>query len=164
MHDVGMEKEIGFSCEKHQKSFSLLTQRQKQYVAAYMKTGSPTLVAKELKLSGSAKGVGKRLAQIAKEMGLSSIRELKPNKQATQSATASQLLQKIEKQRFRCALSGIKLIPETAQLDHIKPISEGGTNEIHNLQWLDRQINKAKGTMSQDEFIKMCKLVTLWNQ
>jgi hypothetical protein len=153
---LGLVEEMLFSSEEHQASFEQLTDRQKQYILAYMRTGSPSAVAKELGLTGSSKGVGKRLSQIAKSMGLEGVKELKPNKQSSQSATSSQLMAMLKKQRFRCALSGAKLSPETSQLDHIEPLAEGGSNEVGNLQWLDAKINKAKGTMSQAEFVRMC--------
>ena len=156
---VGVAEEVRFSSEKHQASFEQLTDRQKQYLTAYMRTGSPIAVAKELGLSGSTRGVGKRLAQIAHAIGLESIRDVKPKRAAEQSATSSQLMAMLKKQKYRCALSGAKLAPETAQLDHIEPLAGGGTNGIENLQWLDGQVNKAKGTMSQADFVRMCVMV-----
>jgi hypothetical protein len=163
MADVRVGKEVQFSCEEHQESFLLLTKRQQEYVAAYMESGSRVMVAKKLGITGSVKGVGKRLSQIAKQMGLDSIRQLKPNVAKPATVTSAQLLAKIKTQRFRCALSGVKLVPETAQLDHIVPLSSDGSNDVDNLQWLDASVNKAKGTMSQDEFIRMCKQVAQWN-
>jgi|688.fasta_scaffold270557_2 hypothetical protein len=157
-----------FSCQEHKNAFDKLTERQKQYISAYMETGSPTQVGKLLGLSGSPSGVSKKLLEIAKAMGLKSVRELgavdqkKRNQNQQQKASAGELLKKVKSQRFRCALSGVKLVPETAQLDHIVPLSNGGTNDIENLQWLDARVNKAKGTMSQAEFIKMCKQVAQW--
>lgn len=160
-----MECEVCFSCEEHKASFSKLTTRQREFIAAYMKTGSPSSVAVELGLKGSPKGVSKRLAQIAKLMGCRSLRDLNPNKPLAKAekATADELKRMVEKQEYRCALSGVKLTPDTAQLDHIVPLSEGGTNLIDNLQWLDARVNKAKGTMSQSEFVQMCKLVAQWS-
>lgn len=156
---TGMAEKVHFSCEEHETSFDRLTDRQKQFIAAYMRSGSPTKVAKELGLKGSVKGVGKRISQIAKIMGLSGARELRPQKNSEASVTAADLMKKIRNQNFKCALSGIKLTPENAQLDHIEPLSEGGTNAIDNLQWLDARVNKAKGTMSQDEFVDMCERI-----
>lgn len=129
-----------------------------------MQTGSPTQVAIKLGLTGSVKGVGRKLNQIAKLMGLRSVRELNAKQCNVNEvrATAIELKNKVEQQRYRCALSGRKLTPETAQLDHQVPVSEGGSNLVDNLQWLDEQVNRAKGTMSQVEFIRMCKQVAQW--
>ena len=63
----------------------------------------------------------------------------------------------IEKQQYRCALSGRKLTPETASLDHVVPLSRGGKHDISNLQVLEHQVNTAKGTLTMDEFISLCE-------
>ena len=151
-----------FSCEEHKASFDLLTHRQQEYIAAYMKTGSPTEVAGIMKITGSTKGVSKRLTQITRLMGLSGVRDLKPTIRG-KTATTVELKMLIEKQKYRCALSGIKLVPDASQLDHIEPLAADGTNEINNLQWLDSVVNKAKGTLSQSDFIQMCRRVAQWN-
>jgi hypothetical protein len=156
---LGVVEEVRFSSEEHQASFEQLTDRQKQYLAIYMRTGSPMAVAKEMGLHGSARGVGKRLSQIAKTVGLKSIKDIKPKRTTEQSATSSELMAMLKRQKYKCALSGAKLKPETAQLDHVEPLAEGGTNNIENLQWLDGQVNKAKGTMSQADFVRMCVMV-----
>jgi 5-methylcytosine-specific restriction endonuclease McrA len=83
----------------------------------------------------------------------------KEKKKAIRKANAAQLMNRLRQQEFRCALSGIELTPETARLDHIVPVSQGGTDEIDNLQWLHVDVNTAKGTMSQDQFVSMCRKV-----
>jgi len=69
----------------------------------------------------------------------------------------------LEKQDHRCALTGWFLTPDNAELDHKLPRSKGGTDEIENLQWVINFVNKAKGRMSNDEFIAMCKDVSIRN-
>ncbi len=71
-------------------------------------------------------------------------------------ATAKQLRALLEKQGKRCALSGVELSPNDSSVDHKLPLSRGGTDLIDNLQWVTRQVNKAKGTMTNEEFIQMC--------
>jgi 5-methylcytosine-specific restriction endonuclease McrA len=75
-------------------------------------------------------------------------------------ANAKQLMQLLKQQAYRCALSGIELTPETAVIDHKIPVSRGGGNEIENLQWLHEDVNRAKGVLSQDQFLKVCRLVS----
>lgn len=74
--------------------------------------------------------------------------------------TAKSLVELIEKQNFRCALSGVELTPDTASIDHKIPISRGGLNDISNLWILEANINRAKNTMTVEEFIQMCRDVT----
>ena len=69
----------------------------------------------------------------------------------------------IEKQKYRCALSGVELTPETAVLDHVVPITEGGGDDIDNLQWVHEEVNRMKGTMDNDQFIKTVKRIARWN-
>ena len=78
-------------------------------------------------------------------------------------ATTESLLGLIKSQEYRCQLSGILLEPSTATLDHKIPISSGGSDSIENLQWVSTEVNKAKGSMSQEEFMTMCKRVASWS-
>ena len=78
-------------------------------------------------------------------------------------ASRGQILELLKTQEYRCAVSGQELSPSDAQLDHIIPVSVGGSNLIDNLQIVTSNINKMKGTMSNDEFIAVCKIVASWN-
>lgn len=73
------------------------------------------------------------------------------------TVTAKMIMDLIEKQNFRCALSNRILTPETASLDHIVPISRGGDHDLSNLWVIEHLINSAKGTMTVDEFVAMCR-------
>jgi 5-methylcytosine-specific restriction endonuclease McrA len=77
--------------------------------------------------------------------------------------TAQRLLNLLRLQDFRCALTGIPLSPDTAALDHIVPISRGGKHAMENVQVILANVNQAKGTMSQDEFLEMCRAVIDFN-
>jgi len=79
-------------------------------------------------------------------------------------ATHRELMTLIERQGYRCALSGVKLDPEHAVIDHIVPVSKGGDNEIDNLQWVHTVANKMKGNMSNESFIKWCTRVARQNR
>lgn len=66
----------------------------------------------------------------------------------------------IEAQNYECALSGVELTPQTASADHIVPLSQGGRNVMDNVQIVHADMNRMKGTMSQDEFVNWCCLVS----
>lgn len=65
----------------------------------------------------------------------------------------------LEKQNFKCALSGINIKlskSRTASLDRID--STKGYIE-NNIQWVHSWVNIMKGAMSNEEFMKICELV-----
>lgn len=80
-------------------------------------------------------------------------------KAGSNEVTAAALLSLIEQQEYRCAISGETLTPDVASLDHMKPISRGGTHTMDNVAWVHKRINSAKGTMDTEEFVDMCRKV-----
>lgn len=76
--------------------------------------------------------------------------------------TARGLRDLLEKQKYRCALTGRLLTPETASVDHREPLSAGGDNTINNVQIVHGDVNQAKGSMSQEQFVQMCREVAAW--
>lgn len=75
------------------------------------------------------------------------------------NVTAKRILHMLTAQDFKCAISGRRLTPETASLDHIVPLSKGGAHDMSNLWLVDHRINLAKGTMTFEEFVEMCREV-----
>lgn len=73
-----------------------------------------------------------------------------------QKVTNKALYKLLNDQEHRCALTGRDLTIDTTALDHIIPRSDGGEHEMWNVQWVDSSVNTAKGTMGQDEFVRMC--------
>jgi len=78
--------------------------------------------------------------------------------------TTASLLELIKAQDYRCALSGVELTPETAQLDHKQPMSAGGKHELGNVWFVHKDVNRAKSTMTVDEFVQMCLRVVRWTE
>ncbi len=65
---------------------------------------------------------------------------------------------------FPCALTGRPIDfnkPETYEYDHIQPLSRGGDNTLSNLQILCPEANQAKGRLTDQEFIELCKEVVI---
>lgn len=73
--------------------------------------------------------------------------------------TSKAILKLLDVQQKRCALTGVELTPQTVSLDHIEPVGKGGGDTMENVQLVHATINTMKGTMSQEEFIKWCRLV-----
>lgn len=75
------------------------------------------------------------------------------------TAGRKELRELIARQEYRCALTGVELEPSTAEIDHVIAVKDGGDHSISNLQVLHRVVNRMKGAMDNDEFIRWCKLV-----
>lgn len=87
------------------------------------------------------------------------------NKESQNMITEEQLLNKIGPNPT-CYLTGLPIDlnkPHTYEFDHIIPSSRGGDNSIDNLGLCIKQANRAKGNMTKDEFINLCKLVAKTN-
>lgn len=71
----------------------------------------------------------------------------------------SLLISKLEQQNYRCALTGDILIPSlNCSVDHIVPKSKGGAvDDPSNLRWVTVDANRAKGDLSDEEFLAFCK-------
>jgi hypothetical protein len=59
-------------------------------------------------------------------------------------------------QQGRCAVSGLPLTPEGVSIDHIVPVSKGGTHELRNLRLVVRDVNQAMNTLDDNRFIHLC--------
>jgi 5-methylcytosine-specific restriction endonuclease McrA len=69
------------------------------------------------------------------------------------------VLRLLECHQYRCAMTGRPLMPNTASLDHIVPVRRGGEHVIENAQVLHKDVNRAKTTMTNEEFIQLCREV-----
>lgn len=76
--------------------------------------------------------------------------------------SASEVETLLERSDHRCQLTGLALTPEVAELDHKIPLSRGGDNSADNLMLVCSAVNRAKGTLTTEEFISLCQRVTEW--
>lgn len=77
----------------------------------------------------------------------------------TGPVSTENVLRLLDYQECRCALTGRPLTPDLASLDHIIPIRVGGEHAIENTQVLHRDVNRAKGSLTNDEFLQLCSEV-----
>ena len=73
--------------------------------------------------------------------------------------TAHEVHALLVQQDFRCALTGAALKPTDAAMDHILAVSRNGPHTIDNAQILRKDVNRAKGTLTNEEFLKLCRAV-----
>jgi len=55
-------------------------------------------------------------------------------------------------QRYKCMYCGVRLTTDNLQIDHMYPVSRGGSNDDENLQALCRRCNIRKGNHTDEEF------------
>ena len=67
------------------------------------------------------------------------------------------LLEMLRAQKHRCALTDRPLTPENVVIDHINPFSSCSDHSLANVQLLVREANQAKGCMSNEAFIELCR-------
>lgn len=64
-----------------------------------------------------------------------------------------------KRQKCRCALTGDKLTRDNISVDHIVSLSKGGSNVVENLRLVTYDVNIAKNSLSDFEFLMICKKV-----
>jgi 5-methylcytosine-specific restriction endonuclease McrA len=86
----------------------------------------------------------------------------KEKESRAEGVSTGNILELVERQECRCALTGRKLEPEAASLDHIVPLTQGGKHVMQNVQILHRDVNRAKGVLTNEQFIALCREVAAW--
>lgn len=54
--------------------------------------------------------------------------------------------------RWKCSYCGRDLYPQTATVDHVVPLSKGGTNDYENLRLSCARCNRDKGSSEPEQF------------
>lgn len=160
-----METEMRFSSGQFAKAFQEKISGESQMrVWAYYKAKSTVDAIRLLGLNCTEKTFSAKLREVAIRMGAPNARTLfRKAADSTMKVDASFLKKLIEKQEFRCAISGIELTPDNAALDHIIPYANGGRHRRDNVQWVHNDINAIKGQFEHGRFIELCRLVAAWN-
>lgn len=67
--------------------------------------------------------------------------------------------------KLKCYLTGtpIDILVDDYQLDHILPISKGGTNELSNMGITCPEVNQMKRGFTNEEFFSWCKKILEYN-
>lgn len=77
----------------------------------------------------------------------------------TDGVGVSEIRALLDRQEFRCAYTGDELTPENTGVDHVVPVSRGGSHGADNLALVVQAVNSAKGSMTIKEFVTMCRKV-----
>lgn len=68
-----------------------------------------------------------------------------------------QLAAILKRQGHRCFLSGRPLTPSNVSVDHLVPLSRGGSQDASNLRLVTRGANQAKSNLLLEEFVELCR-------
>jgi len=66
--------------------------------------------------------------------------------------------QVLARDEYRCRMCGRTKDEVALEVDHIKPVANGGTDELHNLATLCRDCNRGKATYSFTDYTSMALL------
>lgn len=78
---------------------------------------------------------------------------------ASRRVRPSDIRAMLARQGYKCAYTGNELTPQNTGADHKIPVSKGGSHELSNIALVTQAVNSAKGTMTLDEFVTMCRKV-----
>lgn len=86
--------------------------------------------------------------------------------------TVEQALEQFNKQKGKCALSGVTLIISKYQIYDKREMSTASLDRIdstrgyfhNNIQWIHKDINTMKNNFSEEEFIKWCKMIAKYKK
>ena len=130
-----------------------------------LKTGNTTTCGCQSRKRGKNHALFMGYEEISSSMW-SSINHHASKRNIDVKLTIKQAWKQFIKQGRRCALSGIILTfaptrktanQSTASLDRI---NSKGIYKPSNIQWLHKDLNRMKWSLSQEEFVAWCKLVT----
>lgn len=62
----------------------------------------------------------------------------------------------LEKQQYRCALSGRELTPENTDAEHILPLEHGGQHTLENIYLIVRDAARIKRHLTEAQAIGLC--------
>lgn len=65
-----------------------------------------------------------------------------------------------KRQKLTCPLTGRRLSSQNVSVDHIVPLSKGGTNRIDNFRLVDKHANFARLNYTDEQFFELCRDVT----
>lgn len=160
-----MDTEMRFSRPQFAEAFkSQISEKAKERVWAYYVGRSSANAVRLLGLKSRASTYRDRLVEIARQMGATTPSELFTTRPKRPRLDGRYLKDLIEKQEFRCAISGVVLTPDTAALDHVIPFEQGGKHEPQNVQWVHDEVNRMKGQMREAEFIEWCRKIAAWRR
>ena len=73
------------------------------------------------------------------------------------TVSRQQLERILKAQKYRYFLTGRPLTPSDVSVDHLVPLSRGGSQDVSNLRLVTRGANHAKSNLLLQEFVELCR-------
>ena len=73
------------------------------------------------------------------------------------TVSRQQLERILKAQKYRCFLTGRPLTPSDGSVDHLVPLSRGGSQDVSNLRLVTRGANHAKSNLLLQEVVARCR-------
>lgn len=127
------------------------------------KQNNPLLVKLSNFASKSRKGINNKITKFKQDQEVRN--GIKAHKDLTNDMSYKEVYN-ILAQNPRCYLTGTEIDlskPDTYQLDHIIPISRGGTSTIENMGLTIKDANQAKRGMTNEELFDLCASIIAHN-
>lgn len=70
--------------------------------------------------------------------------------------TAKDFYAMLDRQGYRCALSGRELTPENTDAEHIIPLDQGGSHTLENIYLIVRDAARLKRHLTEKEMVQLC--------
>ena len=107
------------------------------------------------------RGIGKKDSQDWNKRIRTAVSHFKARKNMNQKYTYKEAITHLGGLQTKCYLTGTPINLETDSycLDHILPVSKGGTNELNNMGITIPSANASKSDLQLEEFFSLCKLI-----
>ena len=67
----------------------------------------------------------------------------------------------LKTQNYKCAITKDNISFESdIELDHILPTSKGGLNDLANVRWVTKEVNRLKGNLTDSELKALCSKIS----
>ncbi|MBL8019415.1 MAG: hypothetical protein JNM27_07100 [Leptospirales bacterium] len=65
----------------------------------------------------------------------------------------------LERQKYKCALSGLDLTPQNTIAEHIVPLQQGGKHCFANIYLVETRVSKLKRNLLEQDVIDIAKAI-----
>lgn len=83
------------------------------------------------------------------------MRSMETKAKSTYKFMAKDFYEMLEKQEYRCPLTGRELTPDTTTAEHRIPLHDGGNHEKDNIYLINKEVGRIKRYMTEAEVLRL---------